>query len=247
MKPGRIIKYLFTLVLLLLLQHTPASGQENPDFNQQIWLDFNPKVLLGSSKVMLYGGLGYRTIVQSNWDRYYLNIGLNYSPFIHNDSRSPAIQCLQLHAGIGDYYTRSLENTNLNEIRTYVGVRLRWPSFKRVAFSHYVRFEQRFERFQNSNAHEFTPRLRYRLSAKFRFLKTTISDLYIPLHFEIFMSKGDGFYFNDVSRLTPGIGYDFTDQFATELHLSYHFSRNSGDDSFQNNELVYRLRVYYTF
>ncbi len=64
---------------------------------------------------------------------------------------------------------------------------------------------------------------------------------------EIFLSSSQGYYFNDVSRMTPGIGYDFTDEFATEFHLSYHFSRNANNEAFFNNEMVFRLRAFYIF
>jgi len=245
--PVNNIRSLHVLALLLLLWNIPVSGQEDHNYNQQLWIDFNPKIVLGNGKVLLQGNLGYRTIFPSDWHRYYLNIGLSYSPFIHNDSRGSALQYMQLHAGIGDYYTHSVANVNLNEIRTYVGAQLRWPSLRRVVFSHRVRFEQRFERILDSKVHEFTPRLRYRLSAKLRFLKTSISDLYIPLSGEIFMNAGRGLYFNEVTRLNHGLGYDFTDEFATEIAFSYHFSRNSGDDPFLNNVLVYRVRAFYTF
>ena len=89
-------------------------------------------------------------------------------------------------------------------------------------------------------------RFRYRLGARFRFLKPALSDLYLPVSAEAFMSTGQGFYFNDVVRVTPGIGYNFTDQFSAEFQLSYHFSRNSGTESFENNDIVYRLRVFFT-
>lgn len=238
---------LLVLVTGLLLLSAPGYGQEDHNYNQQLWLDYNPKVLMGNSHFLLYGNLGYRTIFPSDWHRYYLNIGLSYSPFIHKENLGTVIKYLQLHGGIADFYTQSLEDINLNEIRTYVGVKFRWPSLKRVYFTHYTRFEQRFERLMDSDVRENTPRFRYRLSAKIRLLKPAINDFYIPLHAEIFMNAGKGLYFNEVTRLTFGLGYDFTDYFSTAFLFSYHFSRNSSSDPFDNNDLVYRLRLYHTF
>lgn len=238
---------LLVLVIGLLLLSAPGFGQEDHNYNQQLWLDYNPKVVMGNSQVLLYGNLGYRTIFPSDWHRYYLNIGISYSPFIHKENLGTVIKYLQFHGGIADFYTQSLENVNLNEIRTYVGVQFRWPSFKRVSFSHYTRFEQRFERLLDSDIHEFTPRFRYRLSANIRFLKPAINDFFIPLHAEIFMNTSKGLYFNEVTRMTFGFGYDFTDYLSTAFLLSYHFSRNTSSDPFDNNDLVYRLRLYHTF
>lgn len=235
-------------MLILIIAAPPARCQEEIEsFNQQIWLDFNPKVVLKNSKFVLYGNLGYRTLVQINWNRYYINSGISFSPFIHNDSYGTALKYLQFHVGIADFYTAIIDEANLNELRTYQGLRFRWPSLKRVNFSHYFRFEQRFESLSNTKTREFTTRFRYQLKAKFRLLKPTLQDLYFPVSAELFMSSGEGLFFNDVTRLTPGVGYDFTDLFAMEFHISYHFSRNSSEEDFLNNELVYRLRAYYTF
>ncbi|MDX2431115.1 MAG: DUF2490 domain-containing protein, partial [Bacteroides sp.] len=102
---------------------------------------------------------------------------------------SIALQYLQFRAGIGDYYTFSIGDENLNEIRLYQGVRLRWPTFRRVHLSHYARVEERFEKVQNSETRDFTMRFRYRLTSKFRFIKPALSDLYIPLSVEIFTNR----------------------------------------------------------
>ena len=236
------------LVFILLTVFSSARGQEEEkDYNQQAWIDLNPRWVMKSGKTMLRGSLGYRTIFPQEWDRYVINLGLSHSPFIHQAERNVAIQYMRFHAGIGDYFTQSLDGLNLNEIRLSQGVHLRWPSFPRVFLTHYFRIEERFEHIQHSDDYDFTMRFRYRLGARFRFLKPFLSDLYLPVSAEVFMSTGQGFYFNDVIRVTPGIGYDFTDQFSTEFQLSYHFSRNSSTESFENNDLVYRLRVYFTF
>lgn len=236
------------LVFILLTVFSSARGQEEKkDFNQQVWIDFNPRWVLGSGKTMLRGSLEYRTIFPEDWDRYIISLGASYSPFIHQPERNVAVQYMRFHAGVRDFYTYSIESYNLNEVRFYQGVQLRWPSFPRVFLTHYIRIEERIEHIQYSDAYDFTMRFRYRLGARFRFLKPFLSDLYLPVSAEVFMSTGQGFYFNDVVRVTPGIGYDFTDQFSSEFQLSYHFSRNSSTESFENNDLVYRLRVFFTF
>lgn len=223
------------------------AQEEEADYNQQAWFDLNPRYIFKSGKYTINSTLAFRTIFPSDWNRYIVNLGLRYSPFIHQDEKNVAVQYMQFRAGVGDYYTESLDTLNLNEIRAYQGVRVRWPKFRRGYLSHYVRIEERFEHLQNSESVDFSLRFRYRLTAKIRLLKPALEDLYFPLSAEIFMNSADGLYFNDVTRITPGIGYDFTDQFFTELHLSYHFSRNSNTASFENNDLVYRLRVYFVF
>jgi hypothetical protein len=147
---------------------------------------------------------------------------------------------MQIHLGVGDFYTYSPEDPNLNEFRIYQGIRVYWPVVGRITFSHYLRLEERFENLLEEDRADVSGRVRYQLGARIRF-----GNLYLPLTTEIFIPIWDGVYFNDVIRATPGIGYDFTDTFRAQLHVSYHFSRNSPTDSFENNDLVFRLRVYH--
>lgn len=239
-------KQLFLCILLVGLLSV-AYGQEEKDYSNQVWLDFNPRWVPGGGKIILDASLAYRTIFPQDWNRYSIGMGVRYSPFIQRSESSTALQYLQFRAGIRDFYTASIGDNNLNELRLYQGVRVQWPTFRRVLLLHYVRVEERFEKVEGTDTRDFTARFRYRLTSKFRFIKPALIDLYFPLSMELFLSASEGLYFNDVTRITPGVGYDFTDQFSTEFHLSYHFSRNSGTDSFENNTLVYRLRVYFTF
>lgn len=238
-------KQLFLCILFLGLLSAAYGQDEN--YNNQVWLDLNPRWVPGGGKIMLDGSLGYRTIFPQNWNRYTLGLGARYSPFINRSESNIALQYLQFRAGIRDFYTASIDDSNLNELRLYQGVRVQWPTFRRVLLIHYVRVEERFEKVEGTDTRDFTARFRYRLTSKFRFIKPALTSLYIPVSVELFMSSSEGLYFNDVTRVTPGIGYDFTDQFSTEFQLSYHFSRNSSTDSFENNDLVFRLRAYFTF
>lgn len=238
----------FILMVILMMTTLPGLyAQEEKDYNNQVWLDFNPRWVPGGGKIILDASLAYRTIFPRDWNRYSIGMGVRYSPFIHRSESSTALQYLQFRAGVRDFYTASIEGYNLNELRLYQGVRVQWPTFRRVLLLHYVRVEERFEKVEGTDTRDFTARFRYRLTSKFRFIKPALTSLYIPVSVELFMSSSEGLYFNDVTRVTPGIGYDFTDQFSTEFQLSYHFSRNSSTDSFENNDLVFRLRAYFTF
>ncbi len=239
-------KFLLT-ALILLSGILPVIAQEEKEYNNQVWLDLNPRWVTNSGKIILAGSLAYRTIFPQDWNRYIVSLGVRYSPFIYRPEASIALQSLQFRAGIADYYTSSIVNKNLNEIRLYQGVRVKWPTFPRIHMSHYARAEERIEKVQDSETRDFTMRFRYRLTTEFHFIKPALTDLYLPFSVELFISGGEGLYFNDVTRITPGIGYDFTDQFSTEFQVSYHLSRNSNTDSFENNDLVFRLRVYFTF
>lgn len=240
-------RHIFLALFLLTVGALAYGQEEDASYSQQAWFDLNPRWIIGPGKFTIAGTLGYRTIFSEDWNRYIANVGLRYTPFIQENEKNVALQHLQFRAGIGDYFTSTLDSLDLNEIRVYQGVRTRWPKFRRGYLTHYVRMEERFEHRQDSERVDFSLRFRYRLTAKIRLLRPALQDLYFPISAEVFLNSSDGLYFNDLTRVTPGIGYDFSDQFFTELHLSYHFSRNSSTASFENNDIVYRLRVYFVF
>lgn len=242
----KYLKMKKTLIITLCLGFFQAFSQDEQGFiSQQIWLDYNPSFVV-SNKLSIYGDVGARTIIPNSWFRYNLRAGVNYKPFILTD-KLPIFKNLQIHAGIGDFYTQSVEDVNINELRLYQGVRVYWPNLKRVRFSHYLRFEERFENLFKYENTTFTARARYLLGAKIQFKKEFLQDAYLPLSVEFFMSLGDGLYFNDVMRITPGVGYNFSDLTRMEFQTSYHNSRNSASESFQNNDLVFRLRLFHIF
>lgn len=239
------MKQLTIFILFICTYFTAAAQEEDRHISQQIWLDYDPTIAV-SNKLSIYGDLGARTIIPNTWFRYNVRAGVNYRPFILSD-KHPVLKNLQIHAGLGDFYTQSIDSININELRFYQGIRVYWPNFKRIRISHYLRLEERFENLFTYETNSLTVRARYLLGAKVRFKKEFLQDVYLPLSVEFFMSLDDGLYFNDVMRLTPGFGYDFSDQIRSEFQVSYHNSRNSASESFQNNDLVFRLRLFHIF
>ena len=51
--------------------------------------------------------------------------------------------------------------------------------------------------------------------------------------------------FNDVVRLTPGIGYEFNPKWKAAFLIGYNYTRNLTTEEFHTNNIIYRLRVYY--
>jgi len=64
---------------------------------------------------------------------------------------------------------------------------------------------------------------------------------------EIFLNLERNNYFSDVMRITPGLGNKINDKWRAELNVSYHNVKEDIEDSFQNNNIVFRLRVFTSF
>ncbi len=50
--------------------------------------------------------------------------------------------------------------------------------------------------------------------------------------------------FNDLIRITAGLGYNFSINWKTEFSASYHRIRNTLNDVFETNDIVFRFRVF---
>jgi hypothetical protein len=114
---------------------------------------------------------------------------------------------------------------------------------------HYVRLEERFDIETSKWVNTFGLRVRYRAKLELRFKGDWLSfndGLYIPVSIELFWNLKEALQFNDVVRFTPGIGYEFSNFWKTEFDLSYHYTRNTVEDNFATNDIVFRLRLYHT-
>ena len=68
--------------------------------------------------------------------------------------------------------------------------------------------------------------------------------MYIPINVEFFYSFKEAERDNDVIRISPGLGYKFSDQWKAELYVSYHYTRNTTEQQDGSNDFVFRLRIY---
>ena len=222
------------------------SFEEVDDVNIQIWSDYNPSFIINTG-TQIYGDIGFRTIFPGVWYRGVLRPAVRYDITRYND-KTERYRTWQLHGGMGFFYTYNLEATNILEIRPFQGLRVRIPNWNRFQLVHYLRFEERFEFGLQGGGSEFSIRSRYLVGNDF-FLpgKYLVKGLYIPVYAEFFFNMNRGAQFNDLIRLTPGIGYRPNQNFKVQLDISYHRRRPSSDLEFRTNDIVARLRVYQRF
>jgi len=212
---------------------------------KQIWLDYNVSYTI-SEKVNVYGEIGARTIFPNEWNRYVIRPSISYKlpkRFLPNLYHN-----LKLYAGAGFFFTNNLTESNRLEIRPFQGIKVTWPDRPKINISHYVRLEERFDIETANWDNTFGLRLRYQAEMVL-FLKgewLSFNDgVYLPIGLELFWNLIGGKQFNDVVRITPGIGYEFSPSWKGELQIGYSYTRQTVEDVIGTNDIVFRIRVYH--
>ena len=124
-------------------------------------------------------------------------------------------------------------------------------SFKasdRLAFGQYLRLEERFQ-FSESKGNSFGMRLRYQVTGVIRpkrhFFREE-SGVYFPMEAEIFFNIKKTSQFNDVLRLSPGIGYQINHGFRLQAAIAYHYVQDEAGQVAKSNDLIYKFKIYKT-
>ena len=243
-----MIKKNIRLSLLLIFSGYLLYAQdvEDKSTTEQIWLDYNPAFSL-SEKVDVYGDIGARTVFPNEWYRFVVGPSVRY--------KRPKLILKklyykeELHFGIKFYFTANKSFSNRVEIRPFQGYKLNWPNRPLIVLQHYVRLEERFDIETDNWINTFGLRLRYRAKLTLKFKGDWISfnkGLYLPVRMELFWNLKGTEQFNDVVRIAPGIGYEFSPTWKAEFNLSYHYTRNTVEDNFATNDIVFRFRVFHT-
>jgi hypothetical protein len=240
-----IKQYIFFIVVILISLQSNAQIEDLEDeyTDTQLWLDYNAQYNL-KNNFTLYGDAGWRIISPHLWTRYYIRPAVSFTHF-------PIIKAkkhlkLVYHFGIGTFYTNYTEIPNNLEIRPFQGINIEWTTLKRLHINQYIRLEQQFEYFNDE--WDFGLRARYMLAGTFEFYKNRnnfIDQIYIPFHVEFFWNLNDTQTFNDVIRLTAGLGYVANPKWWFEFSTSYHRRKFEIEDEFSTNDIVFRFRVFH--
>ena len=240
---------LFFIIVLLSIGLNPSANAQdslsNSIVTEQIWLDYNISKPL-SEKVNVYGDIGARTIFPNEWYRYVVRPSISYKlpkrflPNLYHNSK--------LTGGIGFFFTHNLSESNRFEIRPFQGLELMWPNRPKINIRHYVRLEERFDIATANWDNTFGLRFRYQAEMVL-FLKgewfNFMDGVYLPVGLELFWNLIGVKQFNDAVRITPGIGYEFNPEWRGELGIGYFYTRNTVEDVFGTNDIVFRIRVYH--
>ena len=213
---------------------------------EQIWLDYKVSQSL-SEKVNVYGEIGARTVFPNEWYRYVIRPSVSYKlpqQFIKNSFHNS-----KLYGGFALFFTDNNTESNRLEIRPFQGFKLTWPDRPKINIWHYVRLEERFDIETANWENTFGLRLRYQaemvLFLKGEWIRFN-AGVYLPIGLELFWNLIGVKQFNDAVRITPGIGKEFSPSWKAEFRVGYFYTRQTVQDVFGTNDIVFRIRVYHT-
>ena len=244
MKLNRKISLIVAISIFILSYSAGLFAQpEDEDINYQVWIDYNVRYDFANN-FGVYADMGGRIISPYLWTRYFIRPTVSYT--LSQSSRSWKTPIVAFHLGSGVFYTDNVDNQNHLELRPFQGVNVHWPNFRKLRINHYVRLEERFEFMYNTWS--LSIRARYMLAGTLRWpSKSTnrMSNLFFPFHTEFFWDLNQGSQFNDLIRITPGLGYEINADLRLEFSVSYHRFRITTEESFETNDMVFRLRVFH--
>jgi len=245
-------RYLFYIVLYLVIvlpsQYLNAQSEsEDVSTNAQYWLDYNMKYSINEYK-SASGFVGIRSISPHIYTKLVLVPTYN---ILHRKSlkflnlKKPIIH--SFHLGGGLFYTNNVDEDDDFEFRLMQGFQVFTPKIKGIYLKNYVRLEERFQKTFNDSPWSFGLRIRYKISTVFEWKKkgtTFDKGLYLPMNVEFFFNIEEADRYNDQIRITPGIGYKFSNDWRCEFSVSYHNTKNTSEDDQTTNDFVFRIRLF---
>ena len=244
MKRGIVVIGLLFSCSLLSSQETVP---EDVSVNSQFWFDFNVKHNF-DEKRSVRGFAGYRTISPHIYDKFMIvptyDIIHTKSPEFMN-LKKPLIS--SFHFGVGLYYTNNVSEADNFEFRLMQGLKFYLPSIDLIPLKTYIRLEERFQKTFDDSNWSVSGRFRFKFSTAIEWKKHLLSfnkGMYIPISIEFFVNLQEADRYNDVIRISPGLGYKINNEWKAEFYISYHYSRDTSEDNDSTNEFVFRLRIY---
>lgn len=246
--------YLIFILLLFTIFKTASQEQtEDVNVNQQLWLDYNMLHDIGD-KETLSGFVGYRSITPYVYNNFLVvsryNI-VNQKTLKFLKLKKPFIN--SFHLGVRMNYIANINEKDDFEFRLMQGTKFYLPLIKEIPLYNFVRLEERFQKTFDGSNWNVGFRLRYRISTVIRWNKLLFNftkGLYIPMNIEFFVNLKKVDRFNDVIRISPGLGYKLNEDWKFELYVSYQNTLNTVNkvntinQGKNSNDFVLRLRIF---
>lgn len=208
------------------------------DLVPQVWADYHGHFYL-SPDWEFYGDGGARY----QWDDpKWASVYIRPSIRLHGLYRKPS----ELRGGLGVFYNHNEDASNTLEIRPWLGLLIKRPRIGPLTISNYIRLEERLFDTLDDNEWSHSTRLRYRIGTKIPLKPATREQYYfIPLSFEWFWDVGKEVddVFSDRLRLDVGVGRIFSYVWTAEFHLVLQDARESEDQTFSGENLIFRFQV----
>jgi len=233
MTAKNIIIALFLVFFFSL--NTFSQDEDETIITHQVWLDYH-KYYKFKPEWELFGDIGYRFIPKDfEWQTFLVRPSIRYF----------ASSRWEVMGGVGFFQTFNKDLPNSFEIRPWQGVRLKWPSFEPIFFSHYVRLEERIYFPQEAQV-EFNFRFRYRIGVKINVYQSPSKNLiFIPGYAEVFVDFGPKIQetFSNRARFALGIGYKTNKNWTFEFHFVGQNGRSGQEEQFNTSERLYQFKV----
>jgi hypothetical protein len=224
-----------------------STVDEDVKVNQQFWLDYNFTRPINDNQ-NLNTQIGFRKITPEIYNRFLVMSTLNlknHKKLIDLNTKEPFIK--SYHLGASLIYTQNYNNNDNFEFRLIQGFKFEIPTIKPITLYNYVRLEERFQNTFNNSGWTSAFRLRYRLSTilnwKKHYLKFT-EGFYIPLQTEFFFNLKKAERFNDLVRISPGLGFRTENDWRFELYIIFNRTKNITETNNKSNDFILRLRIY---
>jgi hypothetical protein len=195
----------------------------------------------------LKGKVGAKAIYPKGWYKFYTTAEFSY--WIPKFRFTKVSYDERVYFGIDFYYVFFIEQADVIEISPYQGYTQTWPKTKRFLMRHNFELGEKFQWDVQEWNYSFGLTLSYEASIIFKFY----GDVW-KYGKGFFLSASAKFWwnliatelFNDVVRITPGIGYQINPKWKTAFYVGYNYTRNLSNEKFTSNNIIYRFRVYYT-
>jgi len=236
-----------TLFLCNYIRAQDSIVDQDVRVNQQLWLDYNFKNIYNENQ-NLSTQVGFRKIAPKVYNRLLVISSLNFK---NNKKlfkfKNDNIFIKSYHLGSGLIYTQNYDKNDNFELRFIQGFKFEIPTIKPVTLNNYVRLEERFQNSFDNSGWTSGFRLRYRLSTILSWNNHRLSftkGLYIPLEGEVFFNLKKADRFNDLIRLSPGLGYRLENDWRFELYVILNTTKNITETNNKSSDFILRLRVY---
>ena len=225
---------------------TSAQDGNFNTVNNQFWVDFNPSYNI-SDRFDLSFKVGAKANYPQSWYKFYTSPEISYKipKLIFEKLKYNE----RVYAGFDLYYIYFTTTPNVLEISPYQGYTLSWPNRKRIIIKHNVELGERFQWETSNWNYSFGMRVSYEASITLRFHGDILKyskGFYLTASMKFWWDLIAAAVFNDVVRITPGIGYVINSKWKAAFLIGYNYTRNLSSDKFNTDNIIYRFRVYYS-
>lgn len=234
------------LFLLAVIGHIYSQEPQRSEVTNQLWLDLNISAKL-SERTDLYAKIGTKTMFPDVWYKMYTSV--EFAWWIPKLMMKKLKYNEKVYVGLNVYHIVFTDLPNVFEISPYQGYTLTWPNRERIDIKHNLELGERFQWGVEEWNYSFGLRLSYEASLIFKLqgdLWNYAQGFYLSVSAKFWWNLISTTIFNDVLRITPGIGYKINQKWKTAFYIGYNYTRNLTIEKFYTNNIIYRFRVYYT-